>query len=187
MKKMPWDIILLHMCTINEDHIWFLKYKAQQTEFFVILGHFLPFHPPGDPENQNFDILKNLPWDIIILHMGTLNDNHMMHGSWDMECDRQNFLSFRTDFCPFTPPMDPENQNFENMKIVPGDIIILHMCTINDSHMIYGSWGMERDGQNVFVFLDHFLPFYPPNNPENQNFENEKKHLEVISFYTCVP
>ena len=42
------------MCTKNEDHdIWLLKYKAQQTEFFVILGHSLPFHPSGNLENQN--------------------------------------------------------------------------------------------------------------------------------------
>ena len=60
-----------------------------------------------------------------------------------MECDRQNFLSFWTDFCPLPParppPMDPENQNFEKMKKTPGDIIILQICTINDNHMIYGS------------------------------------------------
>ena len=35
--------------------------------------------------------------------------------------------------------MDPENQNFEKMKKTPEDIIILDMCTINDSHMMYGS------------------------------------------------
>ena len=28
----------------------------------------------------------------------------MMYGSWDMECNRHNFLSFWTIFCPFTPP-----------------------------------------------------------------------------------
>ena len=59
-----------------------------------------------------------------------------------MECDRQNFLSFWTDFCPLSPPpppMDPENQNFEKMKKTPGDIIILQICTINDNYMIYGS------------------------------------------------
>ena len=37
-----------------------------------------------------------------------------------------------------------------------------------------------------FVILGNFLPYYLPNNPENQNFEKMKKHLE-ISFYTSVP
>ena len=53
-----------------------------------------------------------------------------------MEHDRQN-LSFWTAFCPFTPPMDPENQNFEKMKKSPEDIIILQMCSINDSHDVW--------------------------------------------------
>ena len=55
-----------------------------------------------------------------------------------MERDRQNILSFWTTFCPFGSPKH-ENQNFENMKITPGDTIILHKCTINDVHMMYGS------------------------------------------------
>ena len=33
------------------------------------------------------------------------------------------------------------------MKKMPGDIIILHMCTKNLDHMIYGSWDMVRNGQ----------------------------------------
>ena len=47
-----------YMCTINEDH---MKYKAQQTQFLVILGHFLPFHPSDQLENQNFEKLKKKP------------------------------------------------------------------------------------------------------------------------------
>ena len=47
MKKTIEDIIILQMCTINKSHtiydIWFLRYEVQQTEFFVILDHFLPF------------------------------------------------------------------------------------------------------------------------------------------------
>ena len=40
-------------------------------------------------------------------------------------------------FAPL-PLMDLENQNFEKMKKNPEDII-LQICTINDSHMMYGS------------------------------------------------
>ena len=40
--------------------------------------------------------------DIIILHMCTIYDNHMMYGSWDIKHDRQNFLTFCVIFCPFT-------------------------------------------------------------------------------------
>ena len=62
----------------------FLKYKVQQTEFFVILGHFLPFYLPDNPENQNFEKLKTktkqkTPEYIIILQICTINDNHIMN------------------------------------------------------------------------------------------------------------
>ena len=47
--------------------VWFLRYGAQQTEFFVILDCFLPFYTPMDPENQNFEKKKKMPEDTIIL------------------------------------------------------------------------------------------------------------------------
>ena len=33
-----------------------------------------------------------------------------------------------------------------------------------------------------FVILGHFLPFYPPNNPKNQNFGKIKKTIIIISY-----
>ena len=32
-----------------------------------------------------------------------------------------------------------ENPNFEKMKKMPGDIIILQKCMVNDNHIMYGS------------------------------------------------
>ena len=55
---------------------------------FVILDHFLPFYPPNNPKNQNFEKLKKTHEDIIILHMHTINDNHVMHGPTDGWTDR---------------------------------------------------------------------------------------------------
>ena len=60
---------------------------------------------------------------------------------------------------------------WKNEKKIPGYIIILHMCIINDNHIIYGSWDDKCDWQ--------FLSFYPTNNPNNQNFERMKKSLEI--------
>ena len=67
------------------------------------------------------------------------------------------------------------------MKEIPDDIIILQMCTINGSHMMYGSWDMECNTE-FFVILDHFMPFTPLKTEKIKN-----KHLETLSFYTCVP
>ena len=144
MKNFAADIIILYMCTKNHSHMMYSSWNIEWVrQFSVILGNFLPFQSPDNPENQR----KKTPQDIIILHICTVNDNHMIYGSWDMEHNRQNFLSFRS-FLPFYPPIDPENQNFEKKKKTPEDIIILQTSTINDSHMIYGSWDMESNGQN---------------------------------------
>ena len=79
---MPEDILILHMCTINENHdVRFLRYRVQQIECFVILYRFFPFYPPNDTENQNFETMKKIPGDIINLPMCTINDYHMMYGS----------------------------------------------------------------------------------------------------------
>ena len=73
------------------------------------------------------------------------------------------------------------------MKKLPKDIILLHMCTINDSHMRYGSWDMESNKHNFFVILGHFFPSYPTNNPKNQNFEKMKKKTptDITILHMC--
>ena len=52
---------------------------------FVILGHFLHFYYTSNLKIKVFKKLKKLKkktsGDIIILHMCTINDNHMMYGS----------------------------------------------------------------------------------------------------------
>ena len=142
------DIIILHMCTKNHNHVRYGSWEKKEID--TIFCHFEPFFalsPPNNPENQNFEEMKQIPGDIIILHLCTINETHMMYASWDMEHERHNFLSFWTIFCPF--------ENFEKKKKKSGDII-LHMCTINDSHMMYGSWDMKHERHNFC----HFGPFH---------------------------
>ena len=45
------------------------------------------------------------------------------------------------------------------MKKNAGDIIILHMCTKNHFHMMYGFWDTEPDRQNFLSFWTIFCPF----------------------------
>ena len=42
---------------------------------------FLPFYRPNNPENQNFEKNEKRLGDVIILHMSTMNQNHMMYDS----------------------------------------------------------------------------------------------------------
>ena len=89
MKNVTGNVIILHMCTKNHDHImyafWDIEYNRH--DFFVILAHFLPFYPTIDTEN--------LKLDIILLHIRTINEDHMIYGSWDVKHNRV--------FCYFGP------------------------------------------------------------------------------------
>ena len=170
--------------------------------FLSFWAIFCPFTPSNNSENQNFEKIKKGPRDVIILHMCTKNHNHMMYASWDTECNRQNFLiAILGYYLPFYPINNPGTQILKNE--ITGNII-LKMCTTNDNHMMYSSWDTrvhhKRQSYNVcflryvaqrtefFVIWGHFLPYYLTNNPSNQNFEKmEKKNVEILLFYTCVP
>ena len=96
---------------------------------------------PNNPKNQNEKI--DLETSLYTLY---INDNHMMYGSWCMEHDKQNFLSFWTFFSPF-PPLTTHEIKIKKtkQKKPPGDII-LHKCNINDNQMMYCSWDLKCDG-----------------------------------------
>ena len=80
--------------------VWFLSYGVWRTLFLSFWTIFCPF--TNNLKNENFEKMKKMHGDIIILHKCTMNNNHMMHGSCDMKRDRQIFLSFLDIFCLFT-------------------------------------------------------------------------------------
>ena len=143
--------IILQKCTITYNHMiygsWDMEWDEQK--FLSFWTIFCPFTPAT---TQKIKILKQWkkPGDTIILNKCTINYNSMMYDSWDMEWDRQNFLSFWTISWPFIAPNDPKNQNFETMEKNPGDIIILLKCAKNHDHMLYCSWHMACDRTNFY-------------------------------------
>ena len=60
-----------HLEALQTHDVGFLRYGVQQAEFLVILGHFLPFYPTNNPQNQIFE-------KIIILHKCTKNLDHII-------------------------------------------------------------------------------------------------------------
>ena len=98
---------------------------------------------------------------------------------------QREFFVILDRFLPFYPPNNPKNQNFKKLKKTSGYIIILNMCTINDIHI----WFLRHQAQRIhfFVIMDHFLPFYLPNNHKIKILKKLKKHLEILSFHTCIP
>ena len=103
-----------------------------------------------------------------------------------MVCDRCNcYFLFGAIFCPFTPLRVRKiqiskkwNKRLEISSFyssVPKLMIIC--CTVPEIWCV-------TDVTVVF----YFGLFYPSNSLKNQNFKkNEKKSLEISSFYTCVP
>ena len=96
-------------------------------------GPFCPFTPPSKSQKIKFWKNEKNTWRYYHFTHVYHNDNHMMYGSWDIKCNRQNFLSFRTIFCPFTPLQTRKTKILKkrenkNKNKNPGDIIILHKC-----------------------------------------------------------
>ena len=85
--------MIIIWCIVPE--IWSVKDKI-----FCNFGRFFAFLLPNNPKNQNFGKMKKKTGDFThVYHKWQSYD----YGSWDMKHDRQNFLSFWTVFCLFTP------------------------------------------------------------------------------------
>ena len=92
--------------------------------------------------------------------------NHMRCSSWETKWDRQKFLSFWTNFCPFCPLTTRKitilkkwNKHLEMPSFytcVPKITII--WC------MLPEIWSTT---DIIFVILGHFLHFYPTIDPKN--------------------
>ena len=98
-------------------------------------------------------------------------------------------------FCHFGPFFDPLSphpgarrkiKTLKKWKKAWRYYYFTHVYHKWESH---GAWFLRYGAQQTeFInILDHFLPFYHWNNPDNQNFEKMKNILEILSFYTFSP
>ena len=116
--------------------IWFLECGVWWTEFFVILNHFFNFYPPKNLKNQNFKKMEKSPGDIITLYMCTINENHMMYGSWDMEPDRKEQFHFGLVFALETQKINI----WKNEKsISESKYLLTELWFKNDNSYLYNS------------------------------------------------
>ena len=154
---------------------------------FVILDHFLPIFPLTTPKIKIFKKVRKNTWRYYhftnVYHEWQYDLWFLRYGEYFVILD--HFLSFCS-------PNNLKNQNFDKMKKLPGGTIILHMCIINDNHMMYGSWDMEHNRQKwqsydvwflkcgvqqteFFFILNRFLRFYPLTNQKIKTFEKMKE------------
>ena len=106
---------------------------------------------------------------------------------------RQIFLLFWVIFCLFNPlPLTTQkNKIFKKWKKSSGDVIILNLCNKKHDHMMYAYSDMEcLRRHNCFLFqaiFCIFCSFTAILTPEIKIWKKCKKHLGILSFYTCVP
>ena len=65
MKKTPGDVIILHKCTKNHDHMVYCSWDMAcdgRTCYFSFCAIFWPFTPPKSPKNQNFKKKEENSW-----------------------------------------------------------------------------------------------------------------------------
>ena len=160
LKKTPGGIIILHIFTINDNHMIYGSWDMEcDKQFFFILDRFLSFYPLWTQKIKIFK--KNGKNNWRYYHFTCINDSYMMYGSSDMECNRQNFLSFWSIFWPFIP-LQPEKSKF--WKTEKWTWRYHHFTQLYQKSWSYPycSWDMACDRCNCcFSFCTIFCPFTP--------------------------
>ena len=184
-EKMPGDIILLPMCTINEDHVMYGSWdiKAQWTEFFVILGHFLPFDSPNNPKNQNYEQLKKNNWRY---HFKIVYHKWSSYDAWFLRyrVQQAEFLLLWTIFCSL-PPLTTQKIKIDAWRCC-------HVTHVYHEWKSYDVWFLRYRDMEIwsatefFSFWAIFCPFNPPppqQQPRKSKFwKNEKKPWRYHHF-----
>ena len=149
IQKRPGDIILLHTCTINGDHMIHGSWDIRHNRAFCRFGPYFALLTPLT--NQKIEILKKCKKHLEIPSFYTSVPKIIIICYTVPEIWRVTdviiffILGYFLPFYPDTPLNSPKNQTFKKMKKASGDIIILRMCTKNYDHMIYSSWDIVCD------------------------------------------
>ena len=93
-----------------------------------------------------------------------------------------------TIFCPFTPTPTYGPRKSKFWKNERNAWRYHHFITVYTKWQSYDVWFLRYQTwwTELFAILDHFLPFYSPNNTKNQNFEKMKKNPgDNIILHMC--
>ena len=118
LKKTTGDIIILYICTINDNHMMYgFWYKKCDRQFFVILDCFLPFYPSYGPRKLNFKKNGKNTWRYY--HFTNVHYKWQSYDVWFLRYGAQwpeFFVILDCFFLPFTSPNNPKNQIFKKWK-----------------------------------------------------------------------
>ena len=138
--------------------VWFLRYKVQRTEFFVILGYFCPF---TSLTTQKIKILKK--WKNFWGYYHFKHEYHKWksYHVWFLRYGirQTEFFLISDHFLPFYNPLPnkPEKQNLEKST-----------WRYHHFTLVCHKW------QSFFCHLVPFLPFYPLNSLKNEMYQKTK-------------
>ena len=171
-KIIAGDIIVLHMCTENHNHIrygfWDREQGRQNALSFCAI--FFPFTPITTWKTK---ILKKWKQHLEMSSFHTCAPN-------GFKISTVSFHTMRTHL-PFDPPNKLKNQGFEKIKKTPRDIIILSLCTTSHDHMINDSWDMEHKWQFFVIFA-----LWPYQQPEKSKIWKNKIKTWKYYHFTLV-
>ena len=164
-KITPGDIIILHLCTTNDDMMygsWYIKHDRYS---FLSLWAILCSFTPLTTQKIRFWKKEKNSW----------RDYHFTHEFHKWKSYDAWFLRYGVWQTGF---------EYENMKIMPGDSIISLKCTKNHDHRLYCSWDMACDGCNCY--FSFWAIFYPPSSWKSENFKKMKKRPgDIIILHNC--
>ena len=128
-----------------------------------------------------------MPGDINILHLCTPNDNHMMYGSWNMECNRHNFLSFWFIFCPFKSLTTQKINILKKWKKPWRYYHFTHVYhTVNENHMCVVCEIWSATDRIFLSFWAIFCPFTLLTTQRIKSLKKWKKTLgDIIILHKC--
>ena len=157
MKKSGGDTTVLHICTKNHNHMmygsWYTKWDRQN--FLTFWAIFYPFITLM---TWKIKILKTWKKFLKILsfyvhQMCIINEDYIIHGSWNIRCNRQFFLSFWAIFCCFTPLTTQKIKILKNWKKAWR---YYHFTHVYYKWQSYDVWFMRHGMQQTFFC--HFGP-----------------------------
>ena len=157
----------------------FLRYRV----WWIEIGNYKSFFAPPLLKSQKSRILKKLKKNSgdIIHHFTCVLKTTIRWGAVPEIWSETDII-----FCHFGPffallsHYGPQRLKFEKSQKNPGDIILLHMCTINEDHMMYGSWD-KKTQQIVFCHFRQFCALLHTSLPKKSKFWKKawKYHLTL--------
>ena len=142
----------------------------------------MPFDPPNNSKNQNFEKICKAPRDIITLHLCTTNNDHVVYGFWfSLYIYIYIYIYINIyicDFGLFFPFNFLATWKMKILKKWKNYLEVFYFTHVHHKWKSYAvfflTYGVRQT--ECFVILGHFLLFYLTNNPKNQNFEKVKKN-----------